>query len=215
MTHPIKILEKKAFFLPPVVRPGLTWVTLEDALVLKQILTMGRMWRLAGRHITCTEREIQSWACYGKSPLTGSFVWAVSVDTNGDLWSFCSRETLRKTKTGNDQLSMKYGQKFPWNKKQGKKFRLLVADSWYGRFACELPRPDPINWIRRSTFSGSLHGSPSTAVIKYLRHPNWPTPNFVNLKEAAEPPIRVSCASRWSLLPTNCPPLVLWLNAAH
>ena len=48
---------EKIFFLPPVVRPGLTWVTLEDALVLKQILTMGRMWRLAGRHITSRERS--------------------------------------------------------------------------------------------------------------------------------------------------------------
>ena len=47
----------KIFFLPPVVWPGLTWVTLEDALVLKQILTMGRMWRLAGRHITLAERS--------------------------------------------------------------------------------------------------------------------------------------------------------------
>ena len=59
---------------------------------------------------------------------------------------------------------------------------------------------------KRSRFSGSLHGSPpslpSTAVIKRRHDPNWPTPNFVNLKEA-KLPIRVSCASppveRWSL----------------
>ena len=101
---------------------------------------------------------------------------------------------------------------------------------------------------KRSRFSGSLHGSPpslpSTAVIKRRHDPNWPTPNFVNLKEA-KLPIRVSCASppveRWSLyqLPqtttqpsnhptnysiyttnyptcTNFPPAILiWVNAGH
>ena len=90
---------------------------------------------------------------------------------------------------------------------------------------------------KRSRFSGSLHGSPpslpSTAVIKRRHDPNWPTPNFVNLKEA-KLPIRVSCASppveRWSLyqLPqtttqpsnqlfhtTNQPPNMYQLPSCH
>ena len=51
MTNSILILRK--FHFDSFSWVGSTWVTLEDTLGLKQILTMGRMWRLVdARHIT-------------------------------------------------------------------------------------------------------------------------------------------------------------------
>ena len=63
----------------------------------------------------------------------------LNIDTNGDLWSVRSRETLRKTKTGNGQLSMKYSQKLPWK----------ISDCWWQTLRREVcmwsPTTSPID----------------------------------------------------------------------
>ena len=180
-------------------RAGSTWVTLEDTLGLKQILTMSRMCRLVdARHITLNVvvvvlllplvilPSIQSRACYGHCYdwQPGSALSELRILTNGDLVILSRRDV---------------------EEDENRKWPIVIE------IQPEAPSKTEYHCWWQTVVRGGLHVSshdlsyqrsrkkllllfmdhlliilalPSTAVIKH-RHdpPNWPAaPNFVNLK---------------------------------